>query len=115
MIPPFICLITIGTLEATECFFAITKLFQSQDPVLRRMVYLGIKCLAPMSEDVIIVTSSLTKGSSKSSLHFPNSGRDFPNLRREIKAVDPCFPNRIRRITFRIKEVKGTLRIPSKI
>ncbi len=52
---------TLGTREATECFFAITKLFQSKDPVLRRMVYLGIKFLAPIAEDVIIVTSSLTK------------------------------------------------------
>ncbi len=52
---------TIGTTEATECFFAITKLFQSKDPVLRRMVYLGIKSLANLAEDVIIVTSSLTK------------------------------------------------------
>ena len=52
---------TLGTREATECFFAITKLFQSKDPVLRRMVYLGIKFLAPVAEDVIIVTSSLTK------------------------------------------------------
>ncbi len=51
----------LGTREATECFFAITKLFQSKDPVLRRMVYLGIKYLAPIAEDVIIVTSSLTK------------------------------------------------------
>jgi coatomer protein complex subunit gamma len=33
----------VGTTEATECFFAITKLFQCRDPVLRRMVYLGIK------------------------------------------------------------------------
>ena len=31
------------------------------DPILRRMVYLGIKYLAPMAEDIIIVTSSLTK------------------------------------------------------
>ena len=52
---------TLGTREATECFFAITRLFQSKDPVLRRMVYLGIKFLAPVAEDVIIVTSSLTK------------------------------------------------------
>ena len=52
---------TMGTTEATECFFAITKLFQSKDTILRRMVYLGIKCLSTMSEDVIIVTSSLTK------------------------------------------------------
>ena len=51
----------LATREATECFFAITKLFQSKDPVLRRMVYLGIKYLAPIAEDVIIVTSSLTK------------------------------------------------------
>ena len=52
---------TIGTTEATECFFAITKLFQSKDPVLRRMVYLGIKSLSTIADDVIIVTSSLTK------------------------------------------------------
>ncbi len=52
---------TLGTTEATECFFNVTKLFQSKDPVLRRMVYLGIKSLADLAEDVIIVTSSLTK------------------------------------------------------
>ncbi|BFF92658.1 coatomer subunit gamma [Drosophila madeirensis] len=47
--------------EATDCFFAMTKLFQSKDVVLRRMVYLGIKELSSVAEDVIIVTSSLTK------------------------------------------------------
>ena len=52
---------SLGTTEATETFFAMTKLFQSKDPVLRRMVYLGIKELSQISEDVIIVTSSLTK------------------------------------------------------
>jgi coatomer protein complex subunit gamma len=51
----------LGTREATECFFAMTKLFQSKDTVLRRMVYLGIKELSTIAEDVIIVTSSLTK------------------------------------------------------
>ena len=50
-----------GTTEATEAFFAMTKLFQSKDVVLRRMVYLGIKDLSTIAEDVIIVTSSLTK------------------------------------------------------
>ena len=44
-----------------ECFFAMTKLFQSKDVVMRRMVYLGIKELSPIADDVIIVTSSLTK------------------------------------------------------
>jgi len=51
----------LGTTEATECFFAITKLFQAKDTVLRRLVYLGIKELSGIAEDVIIVTSSLTK------------------------------------------------------
>ncbi|XP_033114562.1 coatomer subunit gamma-2-like isoform X2 [Anneissia japonica] len=51
----------IGTNEATEAFFAMTKLFQSSDVTLRRMVYLLIKEMADISEDVIIVTSSLTK------------------------------------------------------
>ncbi|KAK2173712.1 hypothetical protein NP493_854g00017 [Ridgeia piscesae] len=51
----------IGTTEATEAFFAMTKLFQSKDVTLRRMVYLCIKEMATISEDVIIVTSSLTK------------------------------------------------------
>lgn len=47
--------------EATDAFFAMTKLFQSRDVILRRMVYLGIKELSSIAEDVIIVTSSLTK------------------------------------------------------
>ncbi|XP_051889481.1 coatomer subunit gamma-2 isoform X5 [Pristis pectinata] len=50
-----------GTTEATEAFFAMTKLFQCNDQTLRRMCYLTIKEMANISEDVIIVTSSLTK------------------------------------------------------
>uniref|UniRef100_A0A8C0X2E2 Coatomer subunit gamma n=1 Tax=Castor canadensis TaxID=51338 RepID=A0A8C0X2E2_CASCN len=50
-----------GTMEATEAFFAMTRLFQSNDQTLRRMCYLTIKEMATISEDVIIVTSSLTK------------------------------------------------------
>ncbi|KAG8228024.1 hypothetical protein J437_LFUL003659, partial [Ladona fulva] len=51
----------LGSTEATEAFFAVTKLFQSKDVILRRMVYLGIKELSPIADDVIIVTSSLTR------------------------------------------------------
>ena len=73
---------TLGTREATECFFAITRLFQSKDPVLRRMVYLGIKFLAPIAEDVIIVTQSLTKDmTGKFTLAFQKS----PNQINSIK------------------------------
>lgn len=52
---------TIGQEEATKAFFAMTKLFQSQDPILRRLLYLGIKDLSKIAQDVIIVTSCLMK------------------------------------------------------
>jgi len=47
--------------EASDVFFASTKLFQAKDPHLRRMVYLLIKDICPGSDEVIIVTSSLMK------------------------------------------------------
>ncbi|KAI9102708.1 adaptin N terminal region-domain-containing protein [Phlyctochytrium arcticum] len=49
------------TKEATETFFSITKLFQSPDIPLRQMVYLLIKELSTVAEDVIMVTSSLMR------------------------------------------------------
>jgi len=52
---------TFAAKEATDVFFAMTKLFQSNDIILRRLVYLGIKELCGVAEDTIIVTSSLTK------------------------------------------------------
>ncbi|KAF9566654.1 coatomer subunit gamma [Mortierella alpina] len=52
---------TFGTTEATELFFSVTKLFQSKDSALRQMVYLIIKELSTVAEDVIMVTSSLMK------------------------------------------------------
>lgn len=74
----------LGPNEATDTFFAMTKLFQCKDVsiftarqsqnrfwdlnmcllfqvTLRRMVYLVIKEMSTIAEDVIIVTSSLTK------------------------------------------------------
>jgi len=47
--------------EASEVFFAATKLFQNRDTHLRRMVYLCIKDICPGADEVIIVTSSLMK------------------------------------------------------
>ncbi|KAI9227982.1 MAG: adaptin N terminal region-domain-containing protein [Piptocephalis tieghemiana] len=52
---------TFGRKEATDLFFSITKLFQSPDPSLRQMVYLSIKELSTITDDVIMVTSSLMK------------------------------------------------------
>jgi len=53
----------LSSIEATEVFFGVTKLFMSDDASLRRMVYLFIKEVAETCnpDDVIIVTSSLTK------------------------------------------------------
>jgi len=48
----------------------MTRLFQNRDPVLRRMVYLGIKELSHIAEDVIIVTSSLTKDMTGKEDHY---------------------------------------------
>ncbi|KAK2078015.1 hypothetical protein QBZ16_003883 [Prototheca wickerhamii] len=47
--------------EASDVFFAVTKLFQHTDVHLRRMVYLVIKEVIPASDEVIIITSSLMK------------------------------------------------------
>ncbi|CAL9151207.1 unnamed protein product [Musa hybrid cultivar] len=62
--------------EATEVFFAVTKLFQSKDTTLRRMVYLIIKELSPSADEVIIVTSSLMKDmNSKIDMYRANAIR----------------------------------------
>ncbi|KAJ2855397.1 coatomer subunit gamma, partial [Coemansia erecta] len=45
---------SIPTEDATNLFFSITKLFQCKDMSLRQMVYLTIKELSTISEDVIM-------------------------------------------------------------
>ncbi|KAF6149801.1 hypothetical protein GIB67_017534 [Kingdonia uniflora] len=67
---------TFTKVEATGVFFAVTKLFQSKDIGLRRMVYLIIKELSPSAEEVIIVTSSLMKDmNSKTDMYRANAIR----------------------------------------
>ncbi|KAG0148022.1 hypothetical protein CROQUDRAFT_655392 [Cronartium quercuum f. sp. fusiforme G11] len=52
---------TFGAQEATTLFFGVTKLFQHKDSALRQMVYLVIKELSHLAQDVIMVTSSIMK------------------------------------------------------
>lgn len=52
---------TFGPQEATTLFFGVTKLFQHKDSALRQMVYLVIKELSHLAQDVIMVTSSIMK------------------------------------------------------
>mgnify|MGYP001963885138 CR=1 FL=1 len=69
---------SLSSSEVTEVFFGVTKLFQSSDPYLRRMMYLFIKEVAETCnpDDVIIVTSSLTKDmNSNDDLYRANSIR----------------------------------------
>jgi coatomer protein complex subunit gamma len=62
--------------ESTEVFFSVTKLFQSKETMLRRMVYLVIKALTASAEEVIIVTSCLTRDMhSKNDLYRANAIR----------------------------------------
>ncbi|XP_075501702.1 coatomer subunit gamma-like [Primulina tabacum] len=67
---------TFTKIEATEVFFSVTKLFQSRDNGLRRMVYLMIKELSPSADEVIIVTSSLMKDmNSRTDMYRANAIR----------------------------------------
>ncbi|KAK4340327.1 hypothetical protein RND71_041789 [Anisodus tanguticus] len=67
---------TFAKVEATGVFFSVTKLFQSKDIGLRRMVYLIIKELSPSADEVIIVTSSLMKDmNSRTDMYRANAIR----------------------------------------
>lgn len=52
---------TLSEEETTTVFFNVTKLWQSNDALVRRLLYLVIKELSTATEDAIVVTSSLTK------------------------------------------------------
>ncbi|CAL8463056.1 g2590 [Coccomyxa elongata] len=67
---------TLTKKEASEVFFSVTKLYQSKDANLRRMVYLVIKDVCPGADEVIIITSSLMKDmNSKTDLYRSNAIR----------------------------------------
>jgi coatomer subunit gamma len=68
--------------EATNLFFSLTRLFQSQDTALRQIVYLAVKDLARLADDVMMVTSSVTKDmNSKADLVYrPNAIRALAKI-----------------------------------
>ncbi|KAK1442702.1 coatomer gamma subunit [Babesia gibsoni] len=59
---------TLSESEATDIFFGATRLFESNDERLRRLVYLLIKSIEVNETEIFIVTSSLTKD-----INSPNS------------------------------------------
>lgn len=52
---------TFSPIEATDIFFGATKLFQCEHPKLRRMLYVFLKELSGVAEQVFIASSSLVK------------------------------------------------------
>ncbi|PHJ19894.1 coatomer gamma 2-subunit protein [Cystoisospora suis] len=62
--------------ETSTIFFGVTRLFQSQDDRLRRLIYMLLKELSVDTAEAFIVTSSLTKDmTSGSDLHRGNAMR----------------------------------------
>lgn len=52
---------TFPTVESTNLFFSISKLFHNDDPSLRQIAYLAIKELCSMSNDILMITASIMK------------------------------------------------------
>lgn len=78
---------TFGRQEATTLFFGCTKLFQNRDAALRQMVYLAIKELSPLADDVIMVTASIMKDMQPNVevVYRPNA------IRALSRVVDPSM------------------------
>ena len=73
--------------EATALFFSISKLFQHPNDALRQVVYLAIKALSSISEDVLMTTSSIMKDvQNGSDLIKPNAIRSLSYVLDESTA-----------------------------
>ncbi|CAL9732588.1 coatomer subunit gamma [Monosporozyma unispora] len=73
--------------EATALFFSVSKLFQHQNDSLRQVVYLAIKELSGISEDVLMATSSIMKDvQNGSDLVKPNAIRSLTYVLDESTA-----------------------------
>lgn len=83
----------LGTQEATELFFGVTKLFQHKDPALRQMVYLVVKELSTIAQDVIMVTSIIMKDTQHQGegIYRPNA------IRTLCRIIDPSMIQGIER------------------
>lgn len=52
---------TLSRQQSTDVFFALTKTFQFRDPLLKKIALLGLREIAPASDDTIMIISSLTQ------------------------------------------------------
>ncbi|SCU98160.1 LAMI_0F13322g1_1 [Lachancea mirantina] len=73
--------------EATALFFAVSKLFQHPNDSLRQIVYLAIKELSVISDDVLMATSSIMKDVQNGSDAIkPNAIRSLTRVLDETTA-----------------------------
>lgn len=73
--------------EATTLFFSVSKLFQQPNDSLRQMVYLAIKELSSISDDVLMATSSIMKDiQNGSDVIKPNAIRSLTRVLDESTA-----------------------------
>mmetsp|Transcript_1061 Transcript_1061/g.2595 ORF Transcript_1061/g.2595 Transcript_1061/m.2595 type:complete len:729 (+) Transcript_1061:144-2330(+) len=72
--------------EISTLFFRVSKLFQNQDHLMRRLVYLMLKELKPKDDVSFIVVSSLTQDFSKSGELFRAN-----SLRVLMHVLDPSL------------------------
>lgn len=70
--------------EATSLFFSTSKLFQHRDSSLRQIVYLAIKELSAISDDVLMVTSSIMRDVQNGDpVYKPNAIRTLARVLEE--------------------------------
>ncbi|KAJ9469123.1 Coatomer subunit gamma-2 [Diplonema papillatum] len=75
--------------EATDIFFATTKLFQSDNQDLRRQVYILMKELAVSAEQMFIATATLCKDiTSKNDMYRANAIRTLRKI-TEVSMLGP--------------------------
>ena len=74
--------------EATQVFFQITRLFQSNDASLRQIQLLAIKELSTLADDVIMVTASISKDINSDSIYKPNAIRALVKICDMLQSID---------------------------
>lgn len=82
--------------EATSLFFSISKLFQHKSVELRQIVYLAIKKLCAISDDVLMVTSSIMKDIQNGDIVYkPNAIRTLARVldSSTVQATERLFKN----------------------
>lgn len=89
---------TFQSVEATNLFFSISKLFHNDDVALRQLAYLAIKELSQMADDTLMITASIMKDiQGGQQVYKPNAVRTLSRVLDSgtIHAAERLFKNSI--------------------